>query len=214
MLDRLEYHESGYIPCKASRETIPLVDLENSTRDLWKSNLLRNEFPSGYCRGRAFLISKMLDDRGIKSQILTLSGYLVGAYAAKGGYRVESYLEHFVNIIEVDQDGSLSKFVIDPMFTDRPVPLAEYLRFISPPQLQMPMQHKIMHQSYADKLDPPFTDKKCQYNIKLLKDYESEIAQSLVSPPPSSGPKTVFNSREKAIDSTVRALLEFNAQFR
>ena len=210
MLERLTYYESGFIPCKATREILNSKDLEEISKTLWQSKLLKNEYPSGNCRGRAFLTSKLLDDYGIKSKAISMRGYIYGAYEVKNGYKVASYYEHFANIVEVNQNGVIEKFVIDPMFTSKPMLLDAYLKLVSPAALESPIKYEIKHQTYADKLDPPLKDETCQYNVNLLKDYEAALKDSINNPSDFQGSNTVYKSRSEAIDKSVQAILGFN----
>lgn len=210
MLERLAYYESGFIPCKSTKEILNSEELEEITKMLWQSKLLKNEYPSGNCRGRAFLTSKLLDDYGVKSKTISLNGNIYGSYEVKNGFKIASYYEHFANIVEVNQNGKIEKFVIDPMFTSKPILLDDYLTLISPAALNSPIKFEIKHQTYADKLDPPLKDETCQYNVNLLKDYEEALKDSIDNPSGFQGPNTVYKSRIEAIDKSVQQLLDFN----
>lgn len=211
MLERYEYNESGYIPCKADLEILTTKDLKNITAKLWKNKLLRNEFPSGYCRGRAFLTSKILDDMGLKSKNFKIKrgNTILATYKTKDGFKLETYLEHFANVVVVRESGIDVEYVIDPMFTEGPVRLDEYMKSVTFPGI--PLEYEIKHQSYADKLSPPLTDEVCRYNVKLLKDYENSIQESLANPPPSKGLSEVFKTPQEAKESYIKTTLEFNS---
>lgn len=209
MLNRYEYHESGYVPCQASNQNLSTTDLKKISTHLWQNQILKNEAPSGYCRGRAYLTSKILDDLGFKSKMLTMRGNIFGAYKTKSGYKSASYYEHFVNIVEVKENDTIIDYVIDPMFTDGPLPLKDYLELVSLPIFESPA-YKIKHQTYADKLAPPTKDESCQYNVKLLEDYKSTIEESLKNPSPHQGhgDKT-YKSPLEAKDAYVKTQLDF-----
>lgn len=213
MLERYEYHESGYSPCKAEIETLTKNDLKDITEKLWKNTLLHNEFPSGYCRGRAFLASKILDDMGFKSKILTIKRGqpILATYKTKDGFKLATYLEHFANVVVVRENGKDVEYVIDPMFAEEPMPLNKYLKSatISPGN---PLEYDIKHQSYADKLSPPLSDEVCRYNVKLLKDYEESIKDSLVNPI-QQAPSQVFKTSQEAKDDYIKKIMEFNSRF-
>lgn len=208
MLNRYEYHESGYIPCKASRKSFSSDDLKKIKPLLWGNPILKNEFPSAYCRGRAYLTSKILDDLGFKSKMLTMRGNIFGTYKVKDSYKSALYLEHFVNVIEVVENNKTSEYVLDPMFTDGPLPLKDYLKLVTLPISESP-RYEIKHQSYADKLAPPLQDESCQYNLKLLEDYESAIVEGLKEPTIYQGGVETYESPAKAKEAQVKTLLEF-----
>ncbi len=204
MLNRYEYHESGYIPCKAVKSNLSTAELDQIKDNLWKNPLLVNEYPSGYCRGRAFLISKNLDDLGFKSKMITMRGTVFATYKVKGGYKAQSYLEHFANVVEV-QD---KQYVLDPMFTDGPVLLDEYIKLVTLPPHDSP-RYTFHHQSYADKLTPPLMNESCQYNIKLLKDYQQTIEESLKTPSQHFGDARIFKSHAIAKEAYSKSILNF-----
>ncbi len=208
MLDRYDYHESGYVPCKASSKILSVDDLKEIESAIWENPLLKNEFPSAYCRGRAYLTSKILDDLGYKSKMLNMKGNIFGAYKVKAGYKVATYLEHFVNIVEVKKNDKITEYVLDPMFTDGPLPLQEYIKLTSIPVYETP-SYNIKHQTYADKLAPPLQDESCKYNLKLLEDYQSALKESLNNPSPLQGGNQVYNSVIEAKDAQVKALQSF-----
>lgn len=210
MLERYEYHESGYIPCKAEHEFLTSKDLKNITDKLWGNEILRNEFPSGYCRGRAFLTSKILDDIGFKSKMLTIKRgkTILTTYKTKDGFKLKAYLEHFANIVVVRENGIDVKYVIDPMFTEGPMKLDEYMKSVTFPR--EPLEYEIKHQSYADKLSPPLSDEVCKYNVKLLKDYEDSIKESLVDPITALESRKVFKTSKEAKDVYIKGIIKFN----
>jgi hypothetical protein len=208
MLERYDYHDSGYLPCKATREVLTNEELKNISEKIWKNKLLRNEIPSAYCRGRAFLTSKILDDMGMKSKMLIMKGDIIATYKTHAGFKVDAYNEHYVNVVNVEESGVNTEYVIDPMFTDGPIELSKYLKLTSFPG--MPLQHETKHQTYADKLSPPLNDEICRYNVKLLKDYEDAIKESLDRPSQESKGRT-FESSQEAKEAYVQEILKFNA---
>jgi hypothetical protein len=213
MLDRYEYHESGYTPCRAKHEVLTKKDLKNITEKLWKNLLLRNEFPSAYCRGRAFITSKILDDMGLKSKnlIIKKGQTILATYKTKDGFKLASYLEHFANIITVRENGVDVEYVIDPMFAEEPIKLDEYIKSATFPGV--PLEYEIKHQSYTDKLSPPLSDEVCRYNVKLLKEYENSLQESVVNPAPEALRKA-FKTSQEAKDDYIKTIIQFNdAQF-
>ena len=212
MLERYEYHDSGYISCKADHEFLTNKDLKNIKDKLWENELLRNEIPSEYCRGRSFLTSKILDDMGFKSKILSIKRgkTILATYKTKDGFKLDAYLEHFANIVVVRENGKDVEYVIDPMFTEGPVQLDEYIKSATFPGEKL--EYDFRHQSYADKLVPPLSDEICKYNVKLLKDYENSIQESLVTPPPTFL-KKAFKSPEEAKKSYIKTIREYNSYY-
>lgn len=209
MLSRYEYHETGYLPCKATKKKTSMQELNTISENLWKNRLFRNENPSGYCRGRAFLISKILDDSGIKSKMITMKGNILATYKKKSGFQVAPYLEHYANIVEVEENGKIVEFVIDPMFTEKPITLEEYIELVKFPS--MPISYEIKHQTYTDKLTPPLKDETCQYNVKLLKDYEDAIKASIDGPSDNIGSEKTYKTATQAKKDYIKETLEFNS---
>lgn len=204
MLNRYEYHESGYIPCKATKSNLSGADLDQIKNTLWKNPLFVNEYPSGYCRGRSLLISKELDNLGFKSKMIEIRGTIFATYKIKQGYKSQPYLEHFANVVEVQG----KQYVLDPMFTDGPVPLDEYIKHVTVRPYEPP-RYVLHHQSYADKMTPPLMDETCQYNVNLLKDYRDTVEESIKSPVQHYGDATIYKSHEKAKEAYTEAVIKF-----
>ena len=212
MLNRYEYHESGYTPCEATKDVLNSKELSKIKSALWSDSILKNEYPSGHCRGRAFLTSKKLDDLGFKSKILTLKGNIFATYKTGTGFRSASYLDHVVNVVKVKENNQTTEYVLDPMFTEEPIPLEQYLEMTSLPIYGV-NKHEFKHQSYADKLAPPLQDEVCQYNINLLNDYETTIRESLKKPISlNQGPSKIYVNHEEAKKDQNQIILNFKVE--
>lgn len=209
MLDRYDYHQSGYTPCQANRTSIDKHELIQLTSKLWSNKSLKNENPEGYCRGRAYLTSKLLDEMGIQSNILEIKGHIFASYKVDGAHVGMSYLEHFVNIINVKEGNTTKQYVIDPMFTDGPIQMEKYRKKMSI-DLYPETKYKIHHQSYCDKLAPPLRDNKCQYNKKLLKDYQKAIDETKNK---KAKYFKKYKSHQAAKKDHKKALIKFNKSF-
>ncbi len=153
------------------------------------------------------LTSKILDERGFSSKMLIVKGNIFATYKTAAGFKGVSYLEHFANIVEVKENGKTTNYVIDPMFTEKPIPLTDYLALLSIPGSFN--HYEIKHQSYADKLTPPLTDEACQYNIKLLEDYEAALKDSLKNALPPQTSDKIYESRAEAKEAYLKTTAEF-----
>ncbi len=175
-LERALVKNSSVIPCNPkSQETVSMEKLDMIFNKLKSNPGFNNDHPSGHCFSRTYLISKELDDMGVKSKQLHINGWILGAYQKNNYFAPESYDVHKVNIVKVESLNGPKEYVIDPMFLDHPIELEEYKKSISldgyPNSYSIRDQddHYEFYRFNSTRGEEKFFDKKdCSYNEYLL----------------------------------------------
>jgi hypothetical protein len=129
ILQKYAIEEMGTSPCRATRDEIPLEELDRAYRELLQIPNMQPDFMGvGVCDLRGLIISKFLDDRGIKSKQLYIYPPIVAPHRRSEGFDVRSYNGfHVVTTVKVrDFSGRVREYVLDPAHTDGPLPLEEY----------------------------------------------------------------------------------------
>ena len=176
----------AYSPCSASKNSFLPDEVKKIANLLWSNPLLRNKNPGGACFQRASLISKLLDENGFKSEKIILKNNIFAPDKTPEGYRAIRYDVHIANVITVEKSlGNFSKYVLDPMFSDEPMPIEKYIEMVSITNADQPTSVKIVSQTYeADKtsfeFDPiPESIKSCQYNSIIIEENKTKLQEIL-----------------------------------
>jgi hypothetical protein len=110
--------------CARTNPRMTEAELQVFWKGLAADPVFRNEFPSALCYERAILIEQKLNEKGIAFQSLHLKGLISAAYAFGDGFKAVFFRDHVAPVVEVDS-GRL--MVLDPEFTEDPLPLDEYV---------------------------------------------------------------------------------------
>ncbi len=147
VLNGLDFQENT-LPCMASKSYLTMKDWKKIKKNIWSDKKFRNSNPNGECNARATLLSVKLDQLGYKSEKILLKGNKIAAsFKTKNGYVVYPYTTHTANVISLMNDkGTISRYVLDPMFTDDLVSIEDYLKGFSCPD-QPPLEFIIFEQT-------------------------------------------------------------------
>lgn len=199
MLQRMTYHDAGYTKCKATKTSINENELQEMKEQLWSMDILRNGNPAGYCRGRTEIILKILDEKGLKSKKVYKYGPTVGAYKVDDGYKLAQYLDHVVNQISVKTSEGLKDYIIDPMFSEKPLPKEAYLEMVRTDK-GTNLKIEVKNQTHIDKIPPRIKGDECKYNVKIQKEYRKLLEESVDQEPDPWLAPHVFKSAKEALD--------------
>lgn len=155
------------LKCQATKAVIKESEMKMIYSELRSNKLFNNNFPAGNCFDRAYLVSKELDSKGIKSSQFLINDHVVAAYRTDNRYKAESYPVHIANIVQVDVNGKVVEYVFDPIYFDSPLTLTEYKK-------------KVLinaNTPYVMKLSQDFHEKKQTSNECSYNDFELEVAK-------------------------------------
>lgn len=193
---------SKKIPCNNKTAKITKDDLNKIHTHLLSNNLYKNDFPGGNCFDRAYLLSKELNDKGIDSEQLLINDYVVAAYETSSGYSAESYPVHIANVVTVKEGSDLNKYVIDPMYFDRPVTLEEYKRivFFNPKSKYYSFQRQDYNAAEDRQHD-------CSYSEFRLEEARQNILSSQENRPPL-GLSVSYKTAEDALSEFRKKMMD------
>lgn len=172
---------SETVPCNQnSKSVVSLAELNKVFDQLKEKEIYNNDHPNGMCFSRTYLISKELDDLGIKSQQLQISGWIMAAYKKGMYYGTEGYPIHKANLVTVDTGEGEEIYVVDPMYFDRPISLEQYKKIVSIPSIKN--QYLVLSQDDNEALyksnlsrEKIVGYKSCTYNKYILEEEKSKV---------------------------------------
>jgi hypothetical protein len=179
----------GYTSCKATHQIISRKDWTPIEHALWSNSLYRNGNADALCDLRADLISKELDDQGIISKKMILTGPLMPVFQPPDGYQAIQYPQHVAVVVTIrEENGDQKDEVIDPMFASAPLEVSQYVQLMAKPGID-PSAVKVRFLAQSVGSDdgrtfglPPSSEgassKPCRYSNLILDGAKQELTQA------------------------------------
>ena len=178
--------------CKARKEYIEDEDWDKIKSILWNDRRFRNESPDGICHERATLLSYELDRMGYKSEKIYIGGSILTSIKRDKGYQSYRYGNHIANIVTIrEKDGTLKKYVLDPMFSDGLMEIEEYIKSLALPDAKFPDSPFVLQKNLTYRIVPGHTEPNpalplnlqqysnlayCGFSKKILENYRKTIS--------------------------------------
>ncbi len=165
-----------------SIDFIPKSEWASLKEEIYANELLTDKEPKGDCFKRASLIAFYLDSKGYKSEKIMFapSSQIASFKEHEDGWEALYYSNHIANVVSIQENGRIKKYVLDPMFEKELVPIAEYVESSSSFSTDL-LNYELLPMNYEynneSQLPRPNFKAPCSFSKVLLETYRNEISK-------------------------------------